>query len=236
MLPLATGRCGGDVTVDRPGTENRVIEVRVWADVTCPWCWIGDRRLENAFSRRPGLEAHRRWQPFQLEPELPEEGMEWERFLQEKWGGTERALPFLEHVASVGREVGLEFRFDRMKRAPNTRRAHALIMVARDEKGEWEVAERLFRAHFQEGLDVSDPSTLGRIGRDAGLAPRKVDEALNGEAKSVARSQDEARERGVLGVPYFLFDQRRALTGAQPAEVFGDVLDHLPPEGDRRSD
>lgn len=224
------------MTVDRPGTEGRVIEVRVWADVTCPWCWIGDRRLEEAFSRRSGLGARRRWQPFQLEPELPEEGVEWERFLQEKWGGTERALPFLEHVASVGREVGLEFRFDRMKRAPNTRRAHALITAAGDGRVEWELAERLFRAHFQEGMDVSDPSTLRRIGRDVGVARKKVDKALNEEAVSVARSQAEARERGVLGVPYFLFDERRALTGAQPAEVFGHVLDHLPSEGDRRSD
>lgn len=231
------GADGGRAGPDGGRTEReRVVELRIWADVACPWCWIGERRLSQALARRPDLKVHRVWQPFELQPNLPVEGMAWEDFLDAKFDGAERARPLLEHVAKLGREVDLDFRFDRMQRAPNTRLAHALIVAAEAPGLEWEVAERLFRAHFTDGDDISDPGVLEQLGRDVGLDDSLVTGALEDDrhAARIDESQAEAKERGVHGVPFFLFEGRTRLSGAQPAEVFLQVLDTLPPDGERR--
>lgn len=226
---------------DRPrhgedeGTGDRQVHVRVWADVVCPWCWIGDRRLAEAVEGRSGIRLRRTWQPFQLDPDLPPEGLPWDEYLERKWGGPDRAKPFLEHVAGVARDVGLELRFDRVRRVPNTRRAHGLILAAREDGQGWAVAERLFSAHFQRGEDLTDPDLLRSAGEEVGLDPDLVDTAVGGDLDHrVVRSQSAARERGVFGVPFFLFEDGRHVSGAQPPEVFARLLETLPPEDDRR--
>jgi predicted DsbA family dithiol-disulfide isomerase len=222
---------GGDTVSQR----GRVIQLRIWADVACPWCWIGERRLSRALASRPDLNVQRVWQPFELQPDLPPEGMAWEEFLDAKFDGAERAQPFLDHVAKVGREAGLELRFDRIRRAPNTRRAHALIVAGESEELDWQMAERLFQAHFNEGEDLSDSAVLERLGREVGLDEALVAKALDADdyRTRIHSSQAEAREREVHGVPFFLIEGRTRLSGAQPPEVFLQVLDSLP-EGEER--
>lgn len=217
--------------------QDRTLEIRIWTDVACPWCWIGERRLARALSQRPELSVRRVWRPFELRPDLPREGVEWAAFVREKWETLERAGFLFEHVTLLGAEEGLDFRFDRMARAPNTRRAHRVILAAGDDSAQWRMAERLFRAHFTEGRDIADPETLRALALDEGLQEQVVARVLDGSPMDgrVEESQAEAREMGVQGVPFFLLAGKFALTGAQPPEVFLRALERTPPGEDRRA-
>jgi predicted DsbA family dithiol-disulfide isomerase len=144
----------------------RTLAIDVWADVACPWCWIGDRRLDAALQRlraeHPGLAVEHRWRPFQLQPGLPARGVPWAEFAREKFGGVDTMQAAFGHVAAAGASAGLDYRFDRMTVAPNTAAAHRLILHAGragDAAGadadpgmrELAMADRLFRAYFTEG-------------------------------------------------------------------------------------
>jgi predicted DsbA family dithiol-disulfide isomerase len=210
------------------------VQIRVWADVACPWCWIGHRRLVRALEMRSDLEAALTWEPYQLDPGLPPEGIEWSRMLEERFDGADRARFLLDHVTELGAREGIRFRFDRMTRAPNTARAHALVLAAREADAEWEVALRLFRAHFEEGADLSDLRVLEALAGEMELPRAEVSRALEGGEllEAVEATREEALGLGAQGLPYFRFGSRASLTGAQPPEVFVRALDQVLREGD----
>ncbi len=205
------------------------MKIDVYADIACPWCYIGEKRLEQALSMRQELEVELRWRPFQLRPEMPREGIRWADFETRKLGGHERAQQIFARVTSVGAEDGIDFRFDKIQVAPNTLDAHRLVLFAREQGREWEAVHALFAAHFTEGRDVSDLDTLvevaGGIGLDGGAARDYLLGDRNAEA--VTESQEEAYSVGVQGVPFYVFDGRYALSGAQPLETFLWALDEV---------
>lgn len=203
------------------------MRIDVFADVVCPWCWIGEARLERALAERPEVEAEWHWRPFQLDPTLPPGGMPWDEFVRSKFGGPENAERMFAHVAAAGATDGLVFDFDRVARSPNTADAHRVIVFAAREGRQKEAAERLFRAHFAEGEDLNDAETLVRLGAEAGLDAGALRAWLgSGEgADEVAAGQRAAQRLGVTGVPFFVFDGRFAVSGAQPVEVFLQALD-----------
>ena len=208
------------------------LRIDVWADVACPWCWIGEARLARALAARPDVAAEVSWRPFELQPGLPAGGLDWDDFVRTKFGGPERARAMFAHVAAAGAPDGLAFRFDRMARAANTRDAHRLILWAGDQRGSggmMEVARALFAANFAEGRDVGDRAVLADVAAahalDGGAAAAMLASARF--AAEVEASQREAEAVGVNGVPFFVLDGRYAFSGAQPQETFAAVLDRV---------
>lgn len=201
------------------------LRIDLFADIACPWCYIGERRLAKALEERPDLEIEWRWHPFQLQPAMPMEGLPWTEFVEKKFGGMARAQQLFAHVVSVGAVEGIEFRFDHIANAPNTRDAHRLVLYAR-ERGQ-EAVLALFRANFTEGKSLSEIETLVEIGASIGFDADELRAYLASEqgADEVMKSQEEAEHLGVTGVPFYIFDRRIAFSGAQPVEVFLRAID-----------
>ena len=200
--------------------------IDVYADVVCPWCWIGERRLARALAERPDLRVERRWRPFQLRPELPREGASWDEFKRQTFGSEARARAAFAHVAAAGADVDVRFDFDRVAHAPNTVDAHRVIVLAAGAGREWDVVERLFAAHFTEGANLGDRAQLSALASEAGMDAASVRAHLETDdgVAEVSASQREARALGVTGVPFVVLDGRYAVAGAQPLEVFRRAL------------
>jgi predicted DsbA family dithiol-disulfide isomerase len=210
--------------------------IDVWSDVVCPWCFIGKRRLERAlvdFPHRDDVEV--RWRSFQLDPTTP--GFDPQRPARDvatelgaKYGGgREAGLAMIERVSEVARGDGLALRLADAV-SSNTRAAHRLLHAALAEGGpavQSALGERLFDAHFQRALDVADPAVLEAEAAAAGLDGQTARRVLAGAAydDAVERDVDQARAYGATGVPFFVVDERYAISGAQPVEAFAQVLD-----------
>ena len=203
------------------------MNVDVYSDVVCPWCYVGEKRLERAMRDRPDLGVSVRWRPFQLRPEMPAGGLPWRTFAVEKFGGEENMRAAFAHVAAAGEPDGARFDFDRVASAPNTVDAHRLILRAGDHDRQWPVANALFEAYFAGGADLNDREQLAEIAGTVGLDADDVHDYLAGDdgTEEVWAGQEEAGALGVSGVPFYVFDRRYALAGAQPVEVFRRALD-----------
>lgn len=200
------------------------MRIDVFSDVVCPWCFIGKRRLDAvlAGSGLTGVEV--RWHAFQLNPDLPPEGMERRQYLEQKFGAANVARMH-ERVEAAGREAGIGFRFDRINRSPNTFDAHRLLCLAADQGRQTALKEALLSAYFLEGRDVGDHATLAAIGAETGLQGDVLAWlASDGAAEAVRTDLAAAVDIGIGGVPFFIFAGRYALAGAQPAEVFQQAL------------
>lgn len=197
--------------------------IDVISDVICPWCWIGKRQLELALDARAG-EFEVRFRPFQLNPDMPPEGVPRAAYRAAKFGSVARGAELDAQVAEVGRGVGLAFRHDLMERTPNTVRAHRLLAWAAG-PAQAALKEALMRAYFQRGQDIGDPAILASIAASQGLdgaAEFLATDALEAEV----RAEDLAfRRLGINGVPSFALDGRVLFSGALPAarmaEAFG---------------
>jgi predicted DsbA family dithiol-disulfide isomerase len=202
------------------------VKIEVFSDIACPWCFVGDRRLERAILERPEVQVERVWHPFQLQPAMPK-GTRWAGFAEQKFGGAAQRQAAFERVISAGSSEGIQFDFEAMPFAPNTQDAHRLILWAEAKNLGGQMSERLFRAYFTEAQDVMNLETLTRLGVDVGLERESTLEFLNGEdlRLEVGQSQSKAAQLGVSGVPFYVFGGKYALSGAQPLEVFLRALD-----------
>jgi predicted DsbA family dithiol-disulfide isomerase len=223
MRELAGGaaRGAGDRS-QRAGRPPVVVEVGIISDVVCPWCFIAKRRLERAVASLPeGVTAAVRWLPFELNPEMPPEGMDRREYRTRKFGSWERSRGLDAEVAAVGAREGIGFRHDLIGRTPNTRAAHRLIWLAGREGLDDALVEAIFRAYFLEGRDVGDPAVLAELAAGAGVARGRAEAFLAGDegADAVARAELDARRAGVSGVPTFVLDGEQAFSGAQRAEL-----------------
>jgi predicted DsbA family dithiol-disulfide isomerase len=201
-----------------------MLTIDVISDVICPWCFIGKRRLEKALNGRP---AAVRWHPFQLNPDIPREGIDRKSYRIGKFGSWERSQELDARVAAAGKDEGIAFRFDRMARTPNTLHAHRIIWLAGERGVQDAVAEALFRAYFTDGRDLSDRATLAEIAAGAGLDHAEVVDLLAGDGglDVVRAGEEQARRLGVSGVPFFVVNGRVALSGAQPPELFRQAFE-----------
>ena len=202
------------------------LSIDIISDVVCPWCYVGKRRLEAALARRAAVMQRRfevRWHAFQLNPDIPAGGVDRRSYLEQKFGGPERAKQIYARIKAAGEEVGIAFDFDRIVRQPNTVDAHRLIAWAQDLdlNASDALVERLFRAYFIEGVDIGDIDALARLAGDAGFDATAARAWLASDAGRAAIQAEEQRARalGVTGVPFFVFNQRLAVSGAQPSEV-----------------
>jgi len=208
---------------DADTSSSARMTIDVISDVVCPWCFIGRRRLGEALAlytaKEPGFRPLVSWHPFQLNPDLPPEGIDRRAYLEGKFGGPERAAQIYERVGAAGRTVGIEFAFERIQRQPNTRDAHRLISWAQSLGSAENLVERLFRAYFLEGRFVGDPDVLVQIAGEAGLSPDDARAYLESDAgaDTIDAMDRRVRELGVTGVPFFIFDGRVAVSGAHEA-------------------
>lgn len=203
------------------------LTVDVISDVICPWCFIGKRRLEQALAALNGEQEVRvRWHPFQLNPTMPKEGISRREYRIGKFGTWERSQELDAKVISVGETEGIHFAFDRIERTPNTVDAHRLIWLADQHECQDAVMEGLFRAYFTEGRDISNRQTLTDVVVESGLERQLVEDMLNSD-EGMEAIQDAAglsSRHGVGGVPYFIFNEKVALSGAQAPETFLEAI------------
>ena len=205
------------------------LTIDIVSDVVCPWCFIGKRRLEAALElyrqRRPEAPAPEVvFHPFELNPDLPREGIARADYIAKKFGA--RGYSAHDRLVDAGAELGIPFAFDKIERQPNTLAAHALIEAARRHGVQGAVKEALLKAFFVDGLDLGDARTLVRVAAGAGLERAAAEAAVADEElrAAVAGEEEKARAMGVNGVPFFIFNSRLAVEGAQPPEVLLEAM------------
>ena len=204
------------------------VNVDVTSDVICPWCYIGKRRLEKAIAAHAGRgDVRVRWHPFQLNPQMPKEGVNRREYRTAKFGSWERSLALDAQVAEAGRGEGIPFAFDRIVRTPNTLDAHRLIGLADTEGVQNAVVEAIFRAYFAEGRDISQTTVLLDVVAGVGLARGRAEAVLSGDEGLVAirAAEEQARRSGVQGVPFYLINNIVALSGAREPSAFLDAFE-----------
>jgi predicted DsbA family dithiol-disulfide isomerase len=210
------------------------LSIAIYSDVICPWCYVGKRRLETALAA-PGMPAAPRfvWLPFELNPDMPAEGIERQAYRAQKFGAA-RSAELDRNMLETGRELGIAFAFDRMTRTPNTRLAHRLIWAAGRQGRQDETVERLFHGYFEEARDIGDPEVLASLAAEAGLAPEAVATALS-EAQSldaVVDLEQQGYRMGIQGVPFFILAAKYGVSGAQPPEFWREALPRIVAEGE----
>jgi predicted DsbA family dithiol-disulfide isomerase len=209
------------------------MNIDIWSDVVCPWCFIGKRQLDAALDewRNAGEdEPVVTWRPFELNPQLPAEGIARDAYVAAKFGGR-RSEDVYARVRAAGARHGIDFAFDRIERQPNTRLAHCLIAAAReaDPPGpalQSAVKEALMRAFFLDGIDLTDVRNLADIAASAGLERALAERSLTDAAMHERIGEDERRARamGIEGVPFFVFDDRLAVSGAQGTAALVEAM------------
>ncbi|NDH52668.1 MAG: DsbA family oxidoreductase [Betaproteobacteria bacterium] len=211
------------------------LTIDIVSDIVCPWCYIGKRKLELALAlpMAAGLPtAELRWHPFQLNPDLPAEGVARQQYVQDKFGGPQRAAQIYDRVRAAGRAVGLALDLDGITRQPNTLAAHALLAFARQggAASAGAMKERLLKAYFVENRFIGSADVLAKIAGEAGLDADAARAFMRDPAQldAVARADAQARSAGISGVPYFIFNQKVALSGAQePTELLAAMQQAL---------
>lgn len=211
-------------------TNPPKMKVEVWSDIMCPFCYIGKRNYEKAlgeFSNAAEVEIE--WHSFQLDPTIPKHSEKKEnvyQYLAEKKGMSyEKSAELHKALIQTAKAAGLDYHFDKAIVA-NSFDAHRMIQLAKTKGLGDEAEERLFRAYFTEGRDFGDHAVLVELGREIGLAETETRAALDSEefANKVEQDIDEAAALGIQGVPFFVFDRRYAISGAQPPELFLSTL------------
>ena len=214
------------------------VTLDIISDPVCPWCLIGKAELDVALAQRPDHPFTIAWHPFQLNPDMPAEGMDRDAYLQAKFGDGGRSM----NAQIAERAEALGITLAKVTRQPNTFDAHRVIHWAGVEHLQSPVVDAIMRAHWQEGRDIGDAATLAQIAGDAGMDRDMVARLLASDADrdTVAAREAHSRERGVSAVPTFIIGNRHAVPGAQPASLWARVIADLTQDtaagGDRKDD
>ena len=196
------------------------MQIDIYSDIVCPWCYVGKRRLERALASVGG-DVHVTWRPFQLNPTMPLEGMDRTTYLKTKFGSLEVFGSMKEQLLAAGAEEGIPFAFEKIQRTPNTFAAHRLVWCSALQGKQDEVVESLFRSYFVEGKNIGDLTTLAHAAAEAGLDRTEIEEFLAGDKGTAEVKAEETvgRRLGIRGVPYFVLNGRISLSGAQPPDI-----------------
>ena len=200
--------------------ESEPLTIDIVSDVVCPWCYLGEKRLEAALVEEP-QPVQVRWRPYQLDPTIPEGGVDRAEHMAKKFGRDGRLETVHDKLTRLGAEVGVSFAFNKIKRSPNTLDAHRLIRWALSAGVQARVVDRLFEAYFVEGRDIGDRGVLTEIAGQCGLERTLVEELLakGADVDLVREEIAEAQAIGVSGVPFFIFAGRLGVPGAQEPSV-----------------
>ncbi|MEE8344465.1 MAG: DsbA family oxidoreductase [Woeseiaceae bacterium] len=203
------------------------LQVDVIADLVCPWCYLGKRRLDDALLAVHGP-SNVSWYPFQLNPAMPAAGMEFEEYLASKFGDPKELRPALEQLTTEGRMEGVNFRFDKLSRVPSTLNAHRLMKLAETERvNTSDLAEEFLKGFFESGLDIGDRDVLIELATRHGLEISDINKTLDDDLsrRAVLAQEAQVRQGGITGVPAFLVNKRLFVVGAQSTEALVSAFD-----------
>jgi predicted DsbA family dithiol-disulfide isomerase len=196
-------------------------------DTVCPWCFVGKRRFDRALKLRPNLKPEVRYRSFLLNPDLPAGGVDRREYLERKFGGSHQFDRIAEALAFTGRGEGISFALDRIKRTPNSANSHRLVRLAHTLGRQHEAVELLFTAYFERGLDIGNVEVLIRLAEELGIERPMAHAHLSGDNDLNAVYTENARMHrlGITGVPCYIFNDGRAIAGAQEPEILVRMLD-----------
>jgi len=198
-----------------------IIDIDIFADIICPWCYIGKKRLAEAFARRPHVNPRYRWRSFLLNPSMPQQGMDRKAYLNAKFGHAAAAV--YGRIAMAGLDAGIDFQFSKISRTPDTRPIHKLLIAAGDDADR--LSEEFYQAYFIDGADIADKDIQTRLIEQAGLVPGALEKKDADSERQLRLDLDEGRTKGIEGVPLIIFNQRYSLAGAYPADVLVSAID-----------
>jgi predicted DsbA family dithiol-disulfide isomerase len=203
-----------------------MIYVDIVSDTICPWCYIGKKRFERALDLSGRNDVAIAWRPFQLNPDMPTEGMTRDDYVRAKFGGGDRPRQIYQAIAESGREAGIEFQFSKIRRTPNTVLSHRLVHWGGKNEKQDEIVDALFRAYFEDGRDIGDLDTLVECAVAAGVDETEARHYLTSDEgrQEVVASDVYARRLGINGVPCFIVNRKYAVSGAQPPSAFVEVF------------
>ena len=204
-------------------------QLDIFSDPICPWCYIGKAHLDKALAAHPDHPFQIRWLPFQLNPDMPADGIDRRAYLEAKFGGKEGAIQAYLPVQQHAEAARLEIHLDKITRTPNTRDAHRLIHWAEAEGLQTAMVSALFQAYFVEGRDIGDREQLADIADSAGMDAALVHRLLNSDADvtEIVEQDAAARGMGISSVPTFIVARQHAVPGAQPPELWAQVIAEL---------
>lgn len=203
------------------------MRVDIVFDTVCPWCYVGKRRFERALANRPNARPQIRYRSFLLNPDLPPQGVDRREFLERKFGSSAQYDRVVEALVHTGKGEGISFALDRIQRTPNSANSHRLVRLAQVLNRQNEAVEALFSAYFEEGRDIGDVEELVRIGGEIGLDRHMVYAHLGTESDLNAVYAENARmhRMGITGVPCYIFNDSRAIAGAQEPDILTRMID-----------
>ncbi len=206
-----------------------MIKLDILSDPVCPWCMIGKARLDRALEAKPDHPFVIEWHPFQLNPDMPKEGMDRKAYLEAKFGGKAGAARAYAPIDAAAKESGFEIDWASIPHIPNTLDAHRLIHWAGLEQKQTPVVSGLFKAYWREGRDIGDHEVLADVADSAGMDAAVVSRLLasDADAEDVASRDAHSRERGVTGVPTFVIANQHVVPGAQPTELWLQLIDEI---------
>ena len=201
------------------------MQIDIYSDIVCPWCYVGKRRLERALTS-VGHDVQVTWRPFQLNPTMPKEGMDRHVYLDAKFGGAEARRALEVRVAKAGEADGIVFAFDRIARTPNTFDAHRIIWFAGQQGCQDEVVEALFHSYFTKGREIGSVNSMAEIASGCGLNREEVERLLASDraVQEVRAEEATGHQLGIRGVPYFVLNGSISISGAQPPDIFVSAL------------
>jgi predicted DsbA family dithiol-disulfide isomerase len=205
------------------------MRIDIYSDTICPWCYLGKRRFDLAVAARPQYEPVIAWRPFELNPDVPVEGVDRETFMAAKMPDQARLEASHVELERQGEASGIHFRFDLISRIPNTRRSHLLIAHAARRGLQSAVKDRLMRAYFEEGVDIGELDELVRLGAEVGLSAAETRNVLilRVGQDGVVAAERHAAVLGITGVPTYIFDGQYTISGAQEVGIFARVFDQV---------
>jgi predicted DsbA family dithiol-disulfide isomerase len=201
------------------------MQIDIYSDIVCPWCYVGKRRLERALTS-VGLDLHVTWRPFQLNPTMPLDGMDRTAYIKAKFGSLEAFGQMKKQLLTAGEDERIPFAFEKIQWTPNTFAAHRLVWYAAQQGKQDDVVEALFRAYFLNGENIGDLKTLAHVAGEAGLDRTETEMFFVSDKGVIEVKAEEAvgRQLGIRGVPYFVLNGSIAISGAQPPEIFVSAI------------
>ena len=208
------------------------LQIDIVSDVVCPWCYIGKKRIEDALALASDVPVHVNWRPFFLNPWVPREGISRDEYLTAKFGSPEAYKNIAGRVVAAAADEGLQYNPGSVKRQPNTIDSHRLIHWAEAEGKAAQMKQRLMELYFRDGGDLTSTDVLVQAAADVGMDADSVRKRLatDEDVERISAQAQEASEKGISGVPTFVFAQKYAVSGAQPADQLAQAIRQISAE------
>ena len=212
-----------------PVINMLVIELDIFSDTVCPWCYIGKKRLENALNKYKNLVIKQTWRPFQLNPGMPPDGMDRQEYLISKFGSSDAAKTVYENIYEEGVKEGINFNFDLIEVTPNSFNSHRLLALAYNANIQEKVLDDLFESYFLHGKDIGDPNILLQIAIKHNINAEEFKSYLSDQEniEPLANEAIQAKKMGINSVPTFIVNRQIVINGAQTSENFELIFEKL---------